>query len=130
MLRVGVCWSGSSYTKPTNRPSACSSVPQSVPQDRKSPAITYAATTWNGEGGIRTHGADNRTTVFETAPSQIGFGGRVNSRWLQVQDLNLYLNFQERMITADSLLRYQRSLHRSISKLFYAHPCLRTWWNW
>ena len=83
-----------------------------------------------GEGGIRTHGADNRTTVFETAPSQIGFGGRVNSRWLQVQDLNLYLNFQERMITADSLLRYQRSLHRSISKLFYAHPCLRTWWNW
>ena len=48
MLRVGVCWSGSSYTKPTNRPSACSS----VPQDRKSPAIAYAATTWNGEVGF------------------------------------------------------------------------------
>jgi hypothetical protein len=39
--------------------------------------------------------------------AQIGTGGRVNSRWLQVRDLNLHLDFQERMITADSLLRYQ-----------------------
>ena len=32
----------------------------------------------------------------------------MNSRGLQVHDLNLHLNFQERMITADSLLRYHR----------------------
>ncbi len=38
---------------------------------------------------------------------QTVMGGRVNSRWLQARDLNLYLDFQERMITADSLLRYQ-----------------------
>ena len=30
--------------------------------------------TIGGERGIRTHGADNRTTAFETAPSQTGIG--------------------------------------------------------
>ena len=65
--------------------------------------------TVGGEGGIRTHGASNRTTAFETAPSQILTGGKVNSRWLQAPDLNLHLKFQERMITADSLLRYHLS---------------------
>jgi hypothetical protein len=34
-------------------------------------------------------------------------GKHVRYRWLRVPDLNLHLDFQERMITADSLLRYQ-----------------------
>ena len=33
------------------------------------------------KGGIRTHGTVTRTTVFETAPSQMGIGGKVNCRW-------------------------------------------------
>jgi hypothetical protein len=41
-------------------------------------------------GAIRTHGTVTRTTVFETAPAQIEIGGRVNSRWLEVQDLDLF----------------------------------------
>ena len=41
------------------------------------------------EGGIRTHGTVTRTTVFETALSQMGIGGRANSRWLQAPDLEL-----------------------------------------
>ena len=32
---------------------------------------------------------------------------RVRYRWLRARDLNLHLDFEERMITADSLLRYQ-----------------------
>ena len=34
----------------------------------KSHAFPWKPTIRNGEGGIRTHGADNRTTAFETAP--------------------------------------------------------------
>ena len=48
---------------------------------------------YGGEGGIRTHGTVTRTTVFETVvQAQIGTGGRVNSRWLQVRDLNLQID--------------------------------------
>ena len=39
--------------------------------------------------GFRTHGTVTRTTVFETAPSQMGIGGSVNSRWLQAPATNL-----------------------------------------
>ena len=51
---------------------------------------THAESPWNrwlargggGEGGIRTHGADNRTTAFETVlQAQIDTGGNLNSRW-------------------------------------------------
>ena len=60
--------------------------------------------------GIRTHGTVTRTTVFETvSQAQIGTGGKVDSRWLQARDLNLHLDFQERMIAADSLLRLASS---------------------
>ena len=32
---------------------------------QKIPAFPWKPTTWNGEGGIRTHGTVTRTTVFE-----------------------------------------------------------------
>ena len=48
---------------------------------------------------------------------QIVMGGRVNSRWLQAPDLNLHLDFQKRMITADSLLRYQPN--QSLKRIFF-----------
>jgi hypothetical protein len=47
-----------------------------------------------GEGGIRTYGTVTRTTVFETAPSHMGIGGRVNSRWLQALATNLQTCFR------------------------------------
>jgi len=56
-------------------------------------------------------------TLAPSTDAQIAMGGRVNSRWLQARDLNLHLNFQERMITADSLLRYQSSLVNRIRNL-------------
>ena len=37
---------------------------------QKIPAFPWKPTTWNGEGGIRTHGTVTRTTVFETALSE------------------------------------------------------------
>jgi hypothetical protein len=39
-------------------------------------------------------------TYFLASPS---YRSRVRYRWLRVPDLNLHLDFQERMITADSL---------------------------
>jgi hypothetical protein len=44
---------------------------------------------------------------------------RVRHRWLRAQDFNLHFDSEERMITADSLLRYQ------VSHCFCSHFCLR-----
>ena len=59
-----------------------------------------------GEVGIRRQGADSA--------AQICTGGKTNSRWLQVPDLNLHFDLQKRMITANSLLRYQFNQSLSI----------------
>jgi hypothetical protein len=58
-------------------PTRCASLASSlsfvelfVEQSPKSPAIPWKPRGQIGEGGIRTHGADNRTTAFESASGQ------------------------------------------------------------
>ena len=60
---------------------------------QKIPAFPWKPTTWNGEGGIRTHGTVTRTTVFEFYDSHADLSHPVPKRvvWFAIPSRRSWL---------------------------------------